>query len=163
MPYLTCASLTLDWKRENEQHCFAKTISDLPAAAFWPMQFEDGDLFVFVGNVAFSLDGKLMDAESTGGSKVVGDENNRVVTRRRLQATLPISLSSAFKQSASLYWEGGIHARVGDCLIRIKLRLKTSRQEAEQQVKKRLTCSHTSSQVQSYINSFHMTARVQQV
>lgn len=34
---------------------FAETISDLPAAAFRLMQFEDGGLFVFVGNVAFSL------------------------------------------------------------------------------------------------------------
>lgn len=42
-----------------------------------------------------------MDAESTGGSKVVGDEN-RVAIRQRPQATLPISPSSALKAAETI-------------------------------------------------------------
>lgn len=67
------------------------------------------------------------------------DQKNDGVVTRPLQATLPINPSSACRAAEAIGFAllgDGIHARLEDCLVRIKLRLKkTSRREAEEQVR----------------------------
>lgn len=77
---------------------------------------------------------------NTDDSNVVGDEKIYRALTRWLQATLPINPSSALnvaetKLCFTLRGGDGIHARAEHCSVRIKLRLKPSRQEAEEQVR----------------------------
>lgn len=76
---------------------------------------------------------------NTGDSNVVGDEKIDRALTRWLQATLPIKPSSALSVAETklrfTLLGDGIHARAEHCSVQIKLRLKPSRQEAEEQVR----------------------------